>query len=361
MSTVNPCYILGLETSADDTAAAIVEVHSRRILGQAIRTQMAEHAAYGGSVTELASRAHQAHLPALVQETFTQAELTIADIHAIATTTGPGLTTALAMGATFGKTLALARGLPFLATNHIEGHALSPLLAEGSALPKAFLQRHEPYVLLLITGGHTQLIAVRDVGHYELLGTTADDAVGECFDKIGAALNLPHPSGPNLAKLAAQGNPHGVILPSPKGAGVFDFSFSGLKTAARQAVEKGSTSPASISPAAISPADIAASLEHTIATLLADKLGKTLAHTGIKHAVAAGGVAANSTIRAALQQACTIKGCSFTAPPLALCTDNAAMIAYAGGLRWQNGLTKGEGLAAPLYPRWPLSDMNSSH
>lgn len=349
MSTVKPCYVLGLESSADDTAAAIVEIHSRRILGQAIRTQMAEHAAYGGIVPELASRAHQAHLPALVQEAFSQAGLSMADIHAVAATTGPGLTTALAMGATFGKTLAVARNLPFLATNHIEGHALSPLLAESTPLAEAFLERHEPYLLLLITGGHTQLIAVRDVGAYELLGTTADDAVGECFDKIGAALNLPHPSGPNLAKLAPQGNPQALALPSPKGATAFDFSFSGLKTAARQAVEKGSTSPA----------DVAASLEHTIATLLADKLGKALAHTGITHAVAAGGVAANTTIRAALQQACTQSGCSFTAPPLALCTDNAAMIAYAGGLRWQKGLPVGEGLAAPLFPRWPLSDMNS--
>lgn len=346
---LKPLYILGLESSADDTAAAVVEIGTRRILGQAIRTQIAEHEAYGGIVPELASRAHQAHLPELVKTALTQANLTLADMHAIAATTGPGLTTALAMGATFGKTLAVAHSVPFLPTNHIEGHALSPLLAEHTPLAEAFLQRHEPYLLLLITGGHTQLIAVHAVGDYRLLGTTADDAVGECFDKIGAALNLPHPSGPNLAKLAPQGNPHALKLPMPKGANVLDFSFSGLKTAARQAVQTG----------AHSPADIAASLEHTIATLLAEKLGKALTQTGIKHAVAAGGVAANSTIRAALQKACEKAGSTFTAPPLSLCTDNAAMIAYAAGLRLQKGLRQPDGLASPLYPRWPLSNINS--
>ncbi len=251
------------------------------------------------------------------------------------------------MGATFGKTLALAKGLPFLATNHIEGHALSPLLAEGAELAEAFLTRHEPYILLLITGGHTQLVLVKAIGDYTLLGTTADDAAGECFDKIGATLGLPHPSGPNMDALAKQGNPHAIPLPMPRTAGALDFSFSGLKTAARLASQSGSHTGA----------DIAASLEHTITTLLVDKLSAALKQTGARHAVAAGGVAANRTIRAALQQACAAHDASFTAPPLTLCTDNAAMIAYTAGLRLQHGLPEGGGLAAPLYPRWPLNTL----
>ena len=339
--------VLGLETSADDTAVAVVNCATRQILGNAVYTQATEHAAYGGIVPELASRAHQAHLRRLTEQVLQQAILTLADVDAIAATTGPGLTTALAMGATFGKTLAVATGKAFLATNHIEGHALSPLLAEGTPLAEAFLERHEPYVLLLVTGGHTQLILVRGVGRYELLGTTADDAVGECFDKTGALLNLPHPAGPNLDKLAQSGNPHALAFPHPRPANPLDFSFSGLKTAVRQAVESGEHQPS----------DIAASLLHTAAQLLAEKLAKALQHTQAKHAVVAGGVAANSTIRNALQQVCNAQSASFTAPPKALCTDNAAMIAYTAGLRHLKGLPDGGGLGAPLHPRWPLADM----
>jgi N6-L-threonylcarbamoyladenine synthase len=276
-----------------------------------------------------------------------QAGLTVQEVDAIAATTGPGLTTALAMGASFAKTLAFALGKPFLATNHIEGHALSPLLAEDTALAEAFLTRQELYLLLLVTGGHTQLILVRAVGDYHLLGSTADDAVGECFDKTGALLGLPHPAGPKIETLAATGNPLALNFPHPRTANALDFSFSGLKTAVRQAVESGQHQPA----------DIAASLQHTAATLLAEKLHAALQHTGAKHAVVAGGVAANHTIRAALQQVCAVAGASFTAPPLSLCTDNAAMIGYAAGLRHLHGLPDGGGLAAPLHPRWALDSL----
>lgn len=340
--------ILALETSADDTAVAVVNLAPNgvgTVLGQAIYTQAAEHQKYGGIVPELASRAHQAHLKDLVNTTLQQAKLTLPEVDAIAATTGPGLTTALAMGASFGKTLALALGKPFLATNHIEGHALSPLLAEDGTLAEAFLNHHQPYLLLLVTGGHTQLILVRAVGEYHLLGTTADDAVGECFDKAGALLQLPHPAGPKIEQLAQDGNPHTLAFPHPRTAGPLDFSFSGLKTAVRQAIERGSHSSS----------DIAASLQHTAAQLLAEKLRLALQHTGAQHAVVAGGVAANQTIRAALQQVCATAKVTFTAPPLSLCTDNAAMIAYTAGLRHQAGLPEGGGLAAPLHPRWPLN------
>jgi N6-L-threonylcarbamoyladenine synthase len=339
--------LLALETSADDTAAAVVELNAQGfgiILGQAIYTQTAEHQKYGGIVPELASRAHQAHLKRLVESSLAQAGVMVRDVDAIAVTTGPGLTTALAMGAAFGKTLAFALDKPFLATNHIEGHALSPLLAEDKTLAKAFLLRQEPYLLLLITGGHTQLILVKAVGDYQLLGSTADDAVGECFDKTGALLGLPHPAGPKIETLAAAGNPLALSFPHPRTANALDFSFSGLKTAVRQAVES----------KLYMPEDIAASLQHTAAQLLAEKLKLSLQHTGAKHAVVAGGVAANGTIRAALQQVCAAAGASFTAPPLALCTDNAAMIGYAAGLRQLYGLPDGGGLAAPLHPRWLL-------
>jgi N6-L-threonylcarbamoyladenine synthase len=346
--------ILAIETSADDTAAAVVQLTAQgfgQILGQAIYTQAAEHQKYGGIVPEIASRAHQAHLKRLVGESLQQAGLGVQEIDAIAATTGPGLTTALAMGASFGKTLALALGKPFLATNHIEGHALSPLLtenlAEDQTLAEAFLTRQEPYVLLLITGGHTQLILVQAVGNYQLLGSTADDAVGECFDKTGAMLNLPHPAGPKIEILAVSGNPLALNFPHPRTANALDFSFSGLKTAVRQAVES----------QVHLPADIAASLQHTAAQLLAEKLKAALQHTGAKHAVVAGGVAANGTIRAALQHLCAAAGASFTAPPLALCTDNAAMIGYAAGLRQLHGLPDGGGLAAPLHPRWALNSL----
>jgi N6-L-threonylcarbamoyladenine synthase len=340
-------HLLAIETSADDTAAAVVGLNAQgfgTILGQAIYTQATEHQKYGGIVPELASRAHQLHLKGLVANALEQAKLTVQEVDAIAATTGPGLTTALAMGASFGKTLALALGKPFLATNHIEGHALSPLLAEDKTLAEAFLMRHEPYLLLLITGGHTQLILVQAVGDYHLLGSTADDAVGECFDKTGALLGLPHPAGPKIETLAVGGNPLALSFPHPRTANTLDFSFSGLKTAVRQAVES----------KVHKAEDLAASLQHTAATLLAEKLNAALQHTGAKHAVVAGGVAANQTIRAALQQVCVAAGASFTAPPLALCTDNAAMIGYAAGLRHFHKLPDGGGLGAPLHPRWPL-------
>lgn len=340
--------VFAIETSCDETATAVVDVAARRILAQSIYSQYTEHAPYGGVVPELASRAHLERLPQLTTDTLQKAGLGWNHIDAVAATVGPGLTTALVVGATFAKTLAVGLGKPFLATNHIEGHALSPLLADtATPLAEAFLQRGEPYLLLLVTGGHTQLIHVTQPGHYITLGSTQDDAVGEAFDKVGKLLNLPHPAGPAIEKLAATGNPAAITLPHPKTANPLGFSFSGLKTAVREYLAKHPDG---------NPADLAASFQTTVATVLARKTAAAIQATGCRHVVVAGGVAANATIRAALTQVCTQEGTTFTAPPLILCTDNAAMIAYAAGLRAQHGLSTGT-LTTRVLPRWPLEDM----
>jgi N6-L-threonylcarbamoyladenine synthase len=340
--------ILGLETSCDETAVAIVNAATRQVLAQTVYVQTVEHAPYGGVVPELAARAHSARLPSLIQQTLTASGLPMQQLHAVAATVGPGLTTALTLGATMGKTLAMALNLPFLATNHIEGHALTPHL---SVTPTVNGSTHVefPYLLMLLTGGHCQIVKVDDVGAYTLLGTTLDDAVGECFDKVGKLLGLPHPAGPAIEQLAKQGNPQAIPLANPKHDATLDFSFSGLKSSVRDYMQKHPDAP---------KPDVAASFQHTVATILARKLGLALQHTGAKQAVAAGGVAANATIRAALLATCTQHGATFAAPPLSLCTDNAVMIAYAAGLRAMAGLPN-LGLASPVYPRWPLPAMNT--
>ncbi|RYG61467.1 MAG: tRNA (adenosine(37)-N6)-threonylcarbamoyltransferase complex transferase subunit TsaD [Alphaproteobacteria bacterium] len=342
--------VFAIETSCDETATAIVDISTRRILAQSIYSQIPEHTPYGGVVPEIASRAHLERLPHLVAQTLTQSGLSWGGIDAIAATVGPGLTTALVVGSTFAKTLAVGLGKPFLATNHIEGHTLSPLLADNSQpLAEAFLQHHQPYLLLLVTGGHCQLVHVQGVGRYTTLGGTHDDAVGECFDKVGKLLGLPHPAGPAIEVLAKQGNPTAITLPHPKTDNPLAFSFSGLKTAVRELLLKQPH---------LAHADVAASFQHTVATLLARKTAAAIRHTGIRHVVVAGGVAANHTIRQALVKVCEEAGTTFTAPPLILCTDNAAMIAYAAGLRHIHGLPCGN-LETRVLPRWPLEDMAS--
>lgn len=328
--------VLGLETSCDETAAALVEVETRHIAASQVYSQVAEHAPYGGVVPEIASRAHLERLSPLTAQTLQQAGVKWEQIDAVAATTGPGLTTALAMGSTFGKTLALTLGKPFLAVNHIEAHALTPHLTNPTLT--------FPYLLLLVSGGHCQLVWVENVGTYKLLGTTLDDAVGECFDKVGKLLNLPHPAGPAIEQLAKQGTLGTVTLPSPKHDATLDFSFSGLKTAVRDHLHSANPAPA---------ANIAASFQQIVADALARKTALAIKQTGATQVVAAGGVAANQTIRAALQTACAEHGATFTAPPLALCTDNAVMIAYTGGLRHLAGLENGN-LGTPVRPRWPL-------
>lgn len=331
--------VLGIETSCDETAAAVVDVSARRILSNVLYSQVKEHAVYQGVIPELASRAHLERLPLIVQHALAEAAIQPGQLNAIATTTGPGLTTALLMGATFGKTMAVGLNKPFLATNHIEGHALSPHLTDTTLT--------FPYLLLLVSGGHTQLVMVHDVGRYEMLGTTVDDASGECFDKVGKLLGLPHPAGPAIEKLAAEGNPTAINLPFPKNDKTLDFSFSGLKTAVRDIVEHSTTR-------AIKHSDLAASLQARIASIFVKKCRMALEQTNAPALVAAGGVAANGAIRKALADMCAERGVHFTAPPLRLCTDNAAMIAYAGGLRHLNGLDTG-GLETSVRPRWPLA------
>lgn len=340
--------VFAIETSCDETSTAIVDVPSRRILAQHIYSQIPEHAPYGGVVPELASRAHLERLPSLAAQTLQASGLGWNDLDAIAATVGPGLTTALVIGSTFAKTLAVALGKPFLATNHIEGHALSPLLADDSqALAESFLSNHQPYLLLLVTGGHSQLVLVKGVGQYHTLGTTYDDAVGECFDKVGKLMGLPHPAGPAIEKLAATGNPSAITLPHPKTDNPLAFSFSGLKTAVRELIAKNP---------AISYPDLAASFQHTVATILCRKAAAALRQTGVKNLVVAGGVAANTSVRSALQTMCEELQTTFTAPPLILCTDNAAMIAYAAGLRHINHLDTGS-LTTRVLPRWPLETL----
>ena len=341
--------VLGLETSCDETAVAIVNAATRQVLAQTVYVQKAEHRPYGGVVPELSARAHSQRLPELIRTTLADSQLPLSHLQAVAATVGPGLTTALTLGATMGKTLAMALNIPFLATNHIEGHALTPHLA---VTPTSSGATHVefPYLLMLLTGGHCQIVQVDDIGAYTLLGTTLDDAVGECFDKIGKLLGLPHPAGPAIEQLAKTGNSLAIPLAHPKRDATLDFSFSGLKSSTRDYLAKHPDAP---------KPDLAASFQHTVATILARKLGLALKHTGATQAVAAGGVAANATIRAALLATCTQHGATFAAPPLALCTDNAVMIAYTAGLRAMAGLPN-LGLASPVYPRWPLPAMNAS-
>lgn len=329
--------LFGIETSCDETATAIVDAATRTIVAQQVYSQVKEHAPYGGVIPELAARAHVERLLPLTQQTLTQAGLTWKDLHGLTATVAPGLTTALLMGRTFAQGLALATGLPFYPAHHLEGHALSPMLGSATLAP--------PYLLLLVSGGHTQLIHVPQVGTYHLLGTSVDDAAGECFDKVGKLLALPHPAGPALEALAATGNPTAIPFPVPRLQNPLNFSFSGLKTAVRDYLAKHPTAPR---------ADVAASFQHTAAKILSETTARALKETALPTLVAGGGVAANSTIRAALEATAKAHGATFHAAPLPLCTDNAAMIAFATGQRLLHGLPP---LPPDVRPRWPLSEL----
>lgn len=336
--------ILGIESSCDETAAAVLRADGT-ILAEAVFSQQAEHAAFGGVVPEIAARAHLAHLPGLVAGVMAQAGIGFAGLSAVAATAGPGLIGGLIVGASFGKGVALAHDLPFLAINHLEAHALTVrlpgLVATGAP---AF-----PYLLLLLSGGHCQCVLVEGVGRYQRLGTTLDDAVGEAFDKAAKLLGLPWPGGPHLERLAACGNAAALHLPRPLlGRDGCDFSFSGLKTAVARAVAAGGAKPA----------DIAAAFQASVAAVMADRAAHALAMApGVTALVVAGGVAANGAVRVALSSAAAAVGVPMLAPPLRYCTDNAVMVAWAGIERLRLGLT--DPLSHNPRPRWPLMELNT--
>ena len=331
--------VLGIESSCDETAVALVR-GDRRIIAQRIASQEAEHAPYGGVVPEIAARAHAQRLAPMIEQVLEDAGLALRDVDAIAATAGPGLIGGVMVGLVSGKSLAMAADKPLIAVNHLEGHALSPRLADADL---AF-----PYLLLLVSGGHCQILSVEGVGQYRRLATTIDDALGEAFDKTAKILGLGYPGGPAVERLAHGGDPKAVPLPRPlKGSKEPHFSFAGLKSAVLRAVESGEHAPA----------DVAASFQAAAVDCLIDRLEQALARTGPMPAlVVAGGVAANQTIRAALEALANRRAMRFVAPPMALCTDNAAMIAWAGCERMQaeGAAFRSDPLDFMARPRWPL-------
>jgi N6-L-threonylcarbamoyladenine synthase len=330
--------ILGIETSCDETAAAVLDADGR-ILAEAVYSQLQEHAPFGGVVPEVAARAHLARLPGLVRGVMAEAGLGFAELGAVAATAGPGLIGGLIVGATYAKGIAMAQGLPFVAVNHLEAHALTAMLTEPGT--------RFPYLLLLVSGGHCQCVAVRGLGDYRRLGSTLDDAVGEAFDKSAKLLGLPWPGGPALERLAVSGDPRAVPLPRPLlGRAGCDFSFSGLKTAVSRAVQKG-----------FAAADIAAGFQAAVADVLADRVRHALRMMPEATAlVVAGGVAANGAVRQALAGEAMRAGLPLLAPPIRLCTDNAVMVGWAGLLRLRAGLT--DGFDHAPRPRWPLEELS---
>ena len=325
--------ILGLESSCDETAAALV-TGDRRVLAHRLLGQEAAHAPFGGVVPEIAARAHVEALGPLVEAALADAGVTLAEVDAVAATAGPGLIGGVMVGLVTGKALAHAAGKPLVAVNHLEGHALSPRLSDPDL--------DFPYLLLLASGGHCQLLLVEGVARYRRLATTIDDAAGEAFDKTAKLLGLGFPGGPAVERAAREGDAAAVLLPRPLlGSAEPHFSFAGLKSAVARAV------------GGHAPADIAASFQQAVIDCLIDRTRRALARAGeVTALVVAGGVAANGAVRAALQELALEHGLRFVAPPLWLCTDNAAMIAWAGAERFAAGLT--DPLDVPARPRWPL-------
>ncbi len=344
--------VLGLESSCDETAVAIVE-SNRKIHANIVLSQWAAHAPFGGVVPEIAARAHMEAIEALVAEAFTASGLTWKNIDAIAATSGPGLIGGVIVGLTAAKGMALATGKPLLAINHLEGHALTPRLVEDIPFP---------YLLLLVSGGHTQLIIVEAIGQYRLLGSSMDDAVGEAFDKTAKILGLGYPGGPAVEKIAQSGDAKRFALPrSMVGTPHCNFSFSGLKTAVSRTAE---ALPKPLQPNDI--ADLCASFQATVGDILCDRvktallpspLGRGAGGEGVRALVVAGGVAANKYLAQQLKILAEKHHLNFCAPPMKLCTDNAAMIAWAGLERLASGDTQNALNAIPKA-RWPLKEVS---
>ncbi|ROR22757.1 O-sialoglycoprotein endopeptidase [Comamonas sp. BIGb0124] len=342
--------VLGIESSCDETGVALVRTRGGglvpELLGHALHSQIAMHQAYGGVVPELASRDHIRRVLPLTRNVLEQAGAELDQIDVIAYTRGPGLAGALLVGSGVACALGLALGRPVLGIHHLEGHLLSPFL---SADPPEF-----PFVALLVSGGHTQLMRVDGVGRYELLGETIDDAAGEAFDKSAKLLGLGYPGGPALSRLAEQGDPKAFALPRPLlHSGDLDFSFAGLKTAVLTQARK--LGAALDDPASTAKADLAASTQAAIVDVLLRKSMAALKQTGLKRLVVAGGVGANRALREQLNAACQRGGIRVHYPELALCTDNGAMIALAGAMRLEAGIqAPSHDYAFDVKPRWPL-------
>ncbi len=347
--------VLGIESSCDETAAAVLDEEGH-VLADSIASQERAHAPYGGVVPEIAARAHLALLPDLVRGVMGRAGLRFGELGGVAASAGPGLIGGLIVGSQLAKGIALAHRVPFVAVNHLEAHALTARLPGLVAGGAPF-----PYLLLLISGGHCQCVAVHGVGRHERLGGTVDDAAGEAFDKVAKLLGLGWPGGPALERLAASGDPGRYVFPRPMmGRPGCDFSFSGLKTAVAVDVARRGDGALPLAVAA----DIAAGFQRAVAEVLADRAAHAMALMRQRAAdarllVVAGGVAANTPVRAALAKAAEAAGFGLVAPPVRLCTDNAVMVAWAGMERLRLGLTEGLGFAP--RPRWGLEELTRTH
>ncbi len=318
-------YVLGLESSCDETSAAVVEMDSRRVLSNIVASQIDTHRLYGGVVPEIASRAHIEAVTSITHEALDTAGITLKDIGLVAVTSHPGLIGALLVGVNFAKSLAFSHGIPLVGVNHIKGHVAAAYLAHETLQP--------PFLALVVSGGHTSLYEVSDYNRFLEIGTTRDDAAGEAFDKVGRVIGLPYPAGAAMDKLAYEGKAGTITLPSPALAGdTLDFSFSGIKTAVlnyiNSAEQKGEEVPR---------ADLAASYTDRIVTAIVKKTELALEKTGQKQLVLACGVAANSHLRRALAEMCEKHGISLFIPPVSLCGDNAAMVAAAGYYEFKDG------------------------
>jgi len=337
--------ILGIETSCDETAAAIVsrdQYGKPEILANIVLSQIEEHSQYGGVVPEIASRAHLSALDKIIKQAMLEANLSMSDIGGIGSTAGPGLIGGLIVGTMTAKALAASRGIPFLAVNHLEGHALTPRLTDNLPFP---------YLLLLVSGGHSQILRVNNLGDYTRLASTIDDAIGETFDKTAKLLDLGFPGGPMVEKAAENGDADRFRLPKPlQGQQTLNMSFSGLKTAIR--VQAETLAPLSKTDVA----DLCASMQKTVSEILGNRCALAIENygAGTDTLVIAGGVAANREIRKQLETVCNEASFNLIAPPLNLCTDNAAMIAWAALERFENGETSP--LDTPPRSRWPLDE-----
>ena len=354
-SVQDKALILGIESSCDETAASVLARGadgSLTVMSSIIASQDAEHAPYGGVVPEIAARAHMLKLDSIIERAVSAAKVDYSDISAIAATSGPGLIGGVIAGLMSAKGLAISLDIPLIAVNHLEGHALSPRLAGACEFP---------YMLLLISGGHTQLLSVKGLGEYKRLGSTVDDAAGEAFDKTAKVMGLGFPGGPNVERAAKSGDPKAVKLPRPfYGKDHADFSFAGLKTAVARAYEASAKTPKA-------KADIAASFQQTVCEVLSERTARAMAlyrddidvaPKSAQRFVVAGGVAANSQIRSALDTLCAAQNFTLLAPPLKFCTDNAAMIALAGAEHYVRGNYSEIDVRA--RPRWPLDAVSAN-